>query len=253
MYCCLRGLPVPRVCGGTLCVSDLGRAGRSSDVDSPCVRIPAQKVVFLSRWDILLRTLQSSWECDSGQGHECCPAAVCGKQQGRHEEAHRGLLSCFRLLLSISWRIQERAFRPGSAQLCGPGSHGQNQAGKDGTLGGRWSRRVQNRSRGDLNCLLSVKLGCQGQQMWHLPDQRGSLCVLWLSPCAASATAAQRAAFLEEGEPKEKGRTSTLVLWVCLWAVPHRALTVGVSTALCRPLAWGHCFWEHRCCVPRPK
>lgn len=127
-------------------------------------------------------------------------------------EAHRGLLSCFRLFLCVSWRIQECAFRAGSPQLCCPGSHGQNQTGKDGTAGARQGRRVHNRSRGDLGSLLSIKHRCQRQQMWCLPGQWGCLCLLRLSLCAVSAAAAQPAACLEEGEPCQRSRRVGLML-----------------------------------------
>lgn len=114
----------------------------------PCVWVPADRervtegiTAFLQGWGSCPwgRNRLSIW-CQAGgvsAGREWeCPMQ-CWKQlaQGRRGRRRFGsslcFLSHFRLFLSISWRVQECAFCTGNAQLCCPGSHGQNQAGKD--------------------------------------------------------------------------------------------------------------------------
>lgn len=113
------------------------------------------------------------WERDGSAPSSAGGSWHRGGWEGAALGAHCCLLSHFRLFLSVSWRVQERAFCSGNAQLCCPGSHGQNQAGKDGEEGYGASGGYQ--SCGELSSSFSVILGLQGPQPWCLPGAAGCL------------------------------------------------------------------------------
>lgn len=184
-------------------------------------------------------------------GRQCW--AVCGRQQGQGRQrwslwsSHCALLSCSRLFLSVSWRIQECAFCPGSPQLCGPGSHGQNQAGKDGTTGGWWGRWVGNRSCGDLGCLLRFNLGTRGSKC----TSQNPVCALGVCSCGLLSTGGEGAVL------EEKGRADAFVL--CRWLLPDRLWQGWFQQLLqttCSILpgnAVSGSITDNLCCVSEPK